>query len=166
LHRHPIATPADVNDVLWNTAEIGAETPREIRHLGEADLGRFVHKTGRTTEHTQGFVQAVYATVQVKYDLANKATFVDQIIASQAPAEEQFSDGGDSGSLVYDADNKWIGLLFAGSSGSEEEPARTIINPAGDVLREMNIELLKSGDHASAASSARRSASKRRARRK
>jgi len=144
-----IATPLNPNNVIWNTKDIGPETPATVRHLGESDLGRFVHKTGRTTEHTQGFVDAVFATVQVKYDLFQKATFVDQIIISQSPAEEAFSDGGDSGSLVYDSDNSSVGLLFAGSEGTEDEPATTIVNPMNYVLEKLNIELLSSGDHPS-----------------
>ncbi len=145
-----IATPVNPNDVIWNTKDGGPETPSEIRILSEDDLGLYVHKTGRTTEHTQGFVDALFATVQIKYDLFQKANFVDQIIISQSPAEEDFSNGGDSGSLVYDKDNKLIGLLFAGSESSEGEPATTIVNPVNFVLNQLNIELLSSGDHPSA----------------
>lgn len=142
-----IATPVNPTDVLWNVVDIGPEVPSVSRNLEEADLGIFVKKTGRTTEHTQGFVQALFATVQVKYDLFQKATFVDQIIISQPSSEEDFSNGGDSGSLIYDSDNKCIGLLFAGSEGSEEEAATTIANPISAVLRELNIEFLSPGDH-------------------
>jgi hypothetical protein len=142
-----IATPVSPNDVLWNTIDIGPATPAEKRNLGDSDIGLYAHKTGRTTEHTQGYVQAVFATVQVKYDLFQKATFVDQIIVSQSPNEEPFSQGGDSGSLVYDYDNKCIGLLFAGSEASEDEPARTIVNPMGYVMQELKIEFLAKGDH-------------------
>lgn len=153
-----IATPIKpVQDqVKWETKDIGAGVPAEIRHLGDADLGIYVRKTGRTTEHTQGFVHALYATVQVKYDLFQKATFVDQIIVSQSPSEEAFSDGGDSGSLVYDSKNKCIGLLFAGSDASDSEPAKTIVNPIHYVLRELNVELLKAGDLPAATTAARR----------
>ena len=136
--------------MLWNTLDIGPEVPREKRNLGDTDIGDFVKKSGRTTEHTQGFVQAVFATVQVKYDLFQKATFIDQIICSQSPAEEDFSAPGDSGSLVYDSQNRCVGLLFAGSEAAEGEPARTIVNPIGAVLRELNISLLAAGDHPSA----------------
>ena len=145
-----IAAPLKPGDVAWNTVDIGPEIPLKTRAIGEDDLGRFVRKTGRTTEHTQGFIQTVFVTVTVKYDLFQKATFVDQIICSQAMAEEDFSAGGDSGSLVYDYEKKCIGLLFAGSEGSETEPATTIINPIGAVLGELNIELLASGAHPSA----------------
>ncbi len=144
-----IATPVNAKDVLWSTKDIGPETPKEARILTEDDLGLYVHKTGRTTEHTQGFIQALFATVQIKYDLFLKATFVDQIIISQSPSEEDFSNGGDSGSLVYDSNNKAVGLLFAGSEGSAEEPATTIVNPIKFVLSQLNIELLLGGDHPS-----------------
>jgi hypothetical protein len=142
-----IATPVSPNDVIWNTVDIGPGVPAGKRNLGDSDIGLYVHKTGRTTEHTQGYVQAVFATVQVKYDLFQKATFVDQIIVSQSPSEETFSQGGDSGSLVYDSDNKCVGLLFAGSEASEGEPARTIVNPIGFVTQELGIEFLAEGDH-------------------
>jgi hypothetical protein len=141
-----IATPGSPKDVLWNTLDIGPGVPADKRILGAADVGLPVHKTGRTTEHTHGNVQAVFATVQVKYDLFRKATFVDQIIVSQ-PGAQPFSEGGDSGSLVYDAENKCVGLLFAGSEASEDEPARTIVNPIGYVMKELDIDFLAKGSH-------------------
>ena len=160
-----IATPTSPNDVLWNTVDIGPGTPAGTRILGEEDLGLHVHKTGRTTEHTQGFVQALFGTTQVKYDLFRKATFVDQIIVSQSPSEEAFSNGGDSGSLVYDADNQCVGLLFAGSEGSETEPAATILNPIQHVLRLLQVEMLTEGSHPTG-ETGRRAAGRRRAKKK
>lgn len=142
-----IATPFDADDLLFDTIDIGPTTPGEAREVQEADLGRYVQKTGRTTAHTQGFIQAVFGTVRVDYDLMRTATFVDQIIVSQSPAEEEFSDGGDSGSLVYDADNRCVGLLFAGSPAGDGEPARTILNPIGAVLISLGLELLAPGEH-------------------
>ncbi|MEW6207610.1 MAG: serine protease [Acidobacteriota bacterium] len=159
-----IATPVEPNSVIWNTKDVGPQTPLEARVLTEDDLGDFVHKTGRTTEHTQGFVQALFATVTVKYDLFQKATFVDQIIVSQSPAEEAFSNGGDSGSLVYDSQNRCVGLLFAGSEGSAESPATTIVNPINFVLQQLNIEFLQAGDHPSTAAARAKAAKKARRR--
>jgi hypothetical protein len=152
-----IATPLDpVRDqVIWNTRDVGAQTPATSRQLSEEDLGAAVQKTGRTTEHTNGFVQSLFATTQVKYDMFRKATFVDQIIVSQDAGQPAFSNGGDSGSLVYDADRRCIGLLFAGSEGSASEPATTIINPIQHVLRELNIEFLPAGSFPSGAASRR-----------
>jgi len=144
-----IATPIDPQDVLWNTIEIGPEMPGGGRTLSEDDLGEFVRKSGRTTEHTQGFIQALFGTVQVKYDLFKKATFVDQIIVSQSPTEEDFSNGGDSGSLVYDSTDTCIGLLFAGSPSSGGEPGTTILNPIHYVTQALDLDFLSPGDHPS-----------------
>ncbi|MHC4964223.1 MAG: chymotrypsin family serine protease [Planctomycetota bacterium] len=127
-----IATPLEAGDVLFDTIDIGASTPADVRSVTEADLGRFVHKTGRTTAHTQGFI-----------------TFVDQIIVSQSPAEEDFSGGGDSGALVYDAENCCVGLLFAGSQAGDGEPAKTILNPIDAVLTSLDLELLAPQEHPS-----------------
>jgi hypothetical protein len=144
-----IATPLDPDDVLFDTVEIGPSTPAAVLEVGEADLGRFVHKTGRSSGHTQGFIQAVFGTVRVQYELFRTATFVDQIIVSQSPAEEEFSQAGDSGSLIYDAENRCVGLLFAGSQGTEQEPAMTILNPIDAVLHGLELVLLSPGEHPS-----------------
>jgi hypothetical protein len=153
-----IATPIDPprGQVIWNTRQIGAETPSVTRVLDDEDLGLPVQKTGRTTEHTVGLVHGLYATIQVKYDLFRKATFVDQIIVSQPPDAEPFSNGGDSGSLVYDAERRCVGLLFAGSEASGDEPATTIVNPIQHVLRELDVELLSPGSFPSATPGRRR----------
>ncbi|HEY5915333.1 MAG TPA: hypothetical protein VJA21_32525 [Verrucomicrobiae bacterium] len=153
-----IATPTDParNQVIWNTRDIGPKTPALARDLGDADLGLAVQKTGRTTSHTEGFVQSLFATVQVKYDLFRQATFVDQIIVSQAASQPEFSNGGDSGSLVYDADRRCIGLLFGGSEGTANEPGITIVNPIPHVLRELNVEFLAPDSFPSAAAIRRR----------
>jgi hypothetical protein len=144
-----IATPINPADVAWNTIDFGPEIPAGGRPLDEGDLGEFVRKSGRTTEHTQGFVQALHATVQVKYSLFKKATFVDQIIISQSASEEDFSNGGDSGSLVYDSADTCIGLLFGGSPSSGDEAGTTILNPIGYVMQALDLDFLTAGDHAS-----------------
>jgi hypothetical protein len=144
-----MATPLEASDVLFDTIDIGASTPADVRSVTEADLGRFVHKTGRTTAHTQGFIQGLFGTVRVQYELFQTATFVDQIIVSQSPAEEDFSGGGDSGALVYDAENCCVGLLFAGSQAGDGEPAKTILNPIDAVLTALDLELLAPREHPS-----------------
>ena len=142
-----IATPREPDLVVWNTVDVGPGTPARARDLDESDLGRPVHKTGRTTEHTRGFVQALFGTTQVKYDMFKKATFVDQIVVSSSAGQPPFSNGGDSGSLVYDEENQCVGLLFAGSQGTETEPGTTILNPIAHVLRLLEVELLTPGSH-------------------
>lgn len=147
-----IATPIepDGSQVAWNTRDIGAETPARVRSLGELDMGLAVQKTGRSTEHTEGFVHSLFAAVRVQYGSFGSGVFVDQIIVSQPPEAPRFSDGGDSGSLVYDSDRRCLGLLFAGGEATANDAATTVINPIGHVLSELNIAVLEPGEFPSA----------------
>jgi len=147
-----IATPLAPagGQVVWTTRDIAAETPARRRSLEETDLGLPVRKTGRTTEHTEGIVGSLFAAVRVAYGASGSAVFVDQIIASQPQDAPRFSDGGDSGSLVYDSDDRCIGLLFGGGDAADDNPATTIINPIDHVLRELNIAFLEPGEFPSA----------------
>ncbi len=144
-----IARPINNNDLTWFTRDIGAERPYKWRTLTLDDLGVAVRKTGRTTEHTTGFIEGLFATTSVKFGMFRKATFVDQITISYLPAEESFSAGGDSGSLIYDFDDFTVGLLFAGSEGSGGEAGMTIANPMNFVINELEIEMLQPGEHPS-----------------
>lgn len=139
-----IASPINAADVLQDVKDIGSIVPKTSRNITVDDLGQYVHKTGRTTEHTSGYIDTVSATVSVKYGLFEKATFVDQIIIEQVLAEEDISAGGDSGSAVFDREDNLIGLLFAGSERNEEEgqPATAIINPTKHVFNLLDLELL------------------------
>ena len=139
-----IATPINPKDVVHEIKDVGAAIPTEARDITLDDLGTFVRKSGRTTEHTTGYVDAVNATVTVKYGLFQKATFVDQIIIEQVLVEEDIAAGGDSGSAVLDNDNKLIGLLFAGSERDDGagEPATAIVNPIKHVFNLLNLEAL------------------------
>jgi hypothetical protein len=107
----------------------------EIRGIGmvsgtkPATLGMRVRKSGRTTDYTEGNITLLNATVNVAYG-SKTGRFTGQII-SQA-----MSQGGDSGSLIVDtAENKAVGLLFAGSN------LATIFNPIDKVLNALNVNL-------------------------
>lgn len=90
-----------------------------------------VRKYGRTTQLTNGRVDAVNATVNVGYD-SGTARFVRQIIIKPG----KFSAGGDSGSLIVTQDgNHPVGLLFAGSS------LVTIANPIDEVLSHFGVSI-------------------------
>ena len=145
-----IATPLEpaAEYVGWDTQNIGPETPGKIRTLGDGDLGLAVQKTGRTTGHTKGSIQGLYATVQVNYGEAGNAVFTDQVIISQPLGQDDFSRGGDSGSLVYDDQNACIGLLFAGSESTARDPGTTIITPIDVVMKELQLELIAPGTFA------------------
>lgn len=144
----PLA-PAE-SQVVWSTRDIAVETPARRRSLDEADLGLAVEKTGRTTGHTKGFVQGLFAALRVDYGASGSGVFVDQIIASQPAEAPRFSAGGDSGSLIYDSDRHCIGLLFAGGDAADGNAATTIINPIDHVLRELDIAFLEPGEFPSA----------------
>ncbi|MGH6611815.1 MAG: hypothetical protein ACRECQ_16345, partial [Burkholderiaceae bacterium] len=54
-----------------------------------------------------------------------------------------FSDGGDSGALIVDANGLAVGLLFAGSeSGGRNGKGVTFANPIGTVLEKLKVELI------------------------
>ena len=129
-----IARPVrNVVDAALGKPLSDADVSDEILEIGTVSgtvsgtIGMPVKKSGRTTGLTQGQITAVAATIRVFYGLTRTARFRDQLVASA------LSQGGDSGSLIVDADNRAIGLLFAGSSNT------TILNPIGEVERLLGI---------------------------
>jgi hypothetical protein len=112
----------------------------QIRSIGQilgtkpAALGMRVRKSGRTTDYTEGMITLLNATVSVGYSTSagkRTARFVGQIIC------QPMSQGGDSGSLIVDtAENKAVGLLFAGST------AATIFSPIDAVLDALGVDLV------------------------
>lgn len=110
----------------------------EIRGIGRitgaipASLGMRVRKSGRTTDYTEGTVTLINATVNVAYNTSigqRTARFTGQVFTTA------MSQGGDSGSLIVDANSQnAVGLLFAGSN------VATIFNPIDLVLNALNIK--------------------------
>lgn len=105
----------------------------------EASIGLDVQKYGRTTGHTQGEVSELNVTVDVcmepagPFNCKSSARFENQI--GITPGD--FSDGGDSGSLIVTDDNDKdpVGLLFAGSD------TRTLANPIDVVLDRFAVHI-------------------------
>jgi hypothetical protein len=100
-----------------------------------AVLGMQVGKTGRTTQLTNGRITAVGVTINVNFGAAGVARFEDQIAITGNSG--LFSQGGDSGSLIWrwDATRAPVGLLFAGGGGT------TFANRIGRVLDALDINL-------------------------
>jgi hypothetical protein len=100
-----------------------------------ATLGLAVGKSGRTTQLTSGTVTAVGVTINVNYGAGRVGRFVNQI-AVRAPSGD-FSQGGDSGSLIWtwDARRAPVALLFAGGGGT------TFGNPIATVLRALDVQI-------------------------
>lgn len=113
--------------------DIGTPAPEVVAPA----LGMAVQKSGRTTGHTFGSIEAISVTVDVAYGKRcgqgrQIARFVDQILVTPG----SFSAGGDSGSLVLEAGAaapRAVGLLFAGGD------AHTLANPIADVLTSLCV---------------------------
>jgi hypothetical protein len=125
VNRVDAALARPVSPQLVSNAILYVGTPTGT---GEATLGMRVQKTGRTTGHTTGVISQIEATMRIQYD-NRSALFTGQLVA------DAMSKPGDSGSAVLDMDGRVVGLLFAGSDYT------TIINPIGEVLSALNVEL-------------------------
>jgi S1-C subfamily serine protease len=114
----------DFQDVERNVLWLGY--PREF--CARVRIGQVLRKTGRTTSFTSAQVQAVNTTIDVSYG-GRTARFARQIVTTALAAP------GDSGSLVMDANERPVGLLFA----SAERAA--ILNPIGFVESLLQIRV-------------------------
>jgi len=103
--------------------------------------GETVSKIGRTTGLTQGTVSAIEVdNVAVGYD-HGQAQF-DQQIEIQGSGASAFSQGGDSGSLVFDQNLTPVALLFAGSDqGGSNNLGVSYANPLQGVLDALGIDI-------------------------
>jgi len=120
-----VARPISDSDVLDEILEIGTVTGTV-----QATLGMPVMKSGRTTGFTTGTITVLDATVEVSYGFGRVAQFENQIVSTP------MSQGGDSGSLVVDADSRRaVGLLFAGSTQA------TVFNPIQSVLDALGVSI-------------------------
>jgi len=111
-------------EVYWNGYVKGWLKKEEV------EVGTVIKKTGRTTGYTTAEITSVDATIDVNFGNNRVARFQDQILTTP------FSEGGDSGSLVTDSENRAIGLLFAGS------PDVTILNQIENVRSLLRIDFV------------------------
>ncbi len=119
---------------------LGAAPPGTSSTGGKGEngtVGMVVAKSGRTTGLTCASISAIDATVQVDYfkDCAETESYLTKTYSNQIEIEgNQFSDAGDSGSLVVDtADAEPVGLFFAGGA-STSGASEGVANPVGTVL--------------------------------
>lgn len=133
---------------------------------GDIKIGESARKFGRTTGYTEGSVFSIYLDIWIHYDRTGQSAFFhDQfLVAPAAPAFAKFVDKGDSGSLVVDAEQHALGLIFAGMSDAPDTPAEPpaaapdqtdaeankyqrlegygVANSISEVMDRLNIELL------------------------
>jgi hypothetical protein len=133
----------------------------------DVEIGEAVRKFGRTTGYTEGKIFSICLDISIRYDRTGKSAFFqDQfLIEPDLPQFTKFVSGGDSGSLLVDAEQHAIGLIFAGMSELPESlpvPSNTkavagidpatdrpkriesygVANPISEVLDRLKIELL------------------------
>jgi hypothetical protein len=100
-------------------------------------LGGVVRKRGRATGLTVARVASVDATLSVDYgDGLGVRTLRDQVRV--AAVGGRFGDYGDSGAVLVDADNRIVGLYFAGDACGSVGYA----NPIARVLDELDVDVL------------------------
>ena len=109
-----------------------------------ATLQLTVAKSGRTTGLTCASVSALSLDVKVDYfqDCAETKPYLTKTFTNQfAISGKQFSDAGDSGSLVVDAGNaEPVGLFFAGGIDASGV-GQGVANPVADVLGELSAQV-------------------------
>jgi hypothetical protein len=133
----------------------------------DIEPGEVARKFGRTTGYTEGSVFSICLDIWIRYDRTGQSAFFqDQfLIEPSLPDFQKFVAKGDSGSLVVDADQHAIGLIFGGMSELPEslrvppniagvaeteppidKPKRIegygVANPISEVLDGLRIELL------------------------
>ncbi len=88
-------------------------------------LGMFVHKSGRTTGYTEGFIDGVQMSLSIQYHVGLRPLQnVFRIVPRPGAGHVEISMGGDSGSVwVDEASGKGVGLHFAGETGNQPEQA-------------------------------------------
>jgi len=139
-----IATIADGVDVEPNLLQ-GLVKGKDRRLAGVGadflDEGTIVYKLGRTTGATIGRITAFEVdNVVIQYDRGQLR--YDGQIEIEGNSDRAFSAGGDSGSIIVDADGKALALLFAGGdTGGSNGLGLTYANPIQTVLTDLDVEL-------------------------
>jgi len=136
-----IALVGDCNQTLVVPEIIDIGLPRSSTRT--ALIGQTVQKHGRTTGHTVGVVKAIDADVTVNYKVGDQELLAqfDRQIEVQRDGSTPFSEGGDSGSLIVDAETREpVALLFAG--GEKNGVKSTFANPIDLVLQHYGVTVV------------------------
>jgi hypothetical protein len=109
-----------------------------------AAINMTVAKSGRTTGLTCAGISAINLDVEVSYfsNCAETDPYYTKTYSNQiAISGNQFSDAGDSGSLVVDTgDAEPVGLFFAGGV-DQNNVSEGVANPVSDVLGELSSQM-------------------------
>ena len=133
----------------------------------DIEIGEAVRKFGRTTGYTEGQIFSICLDIWIRYDRTGQSAFFqDQFLIEPDLSQfTEFVSSGDSGSLLVDAKQHAVGLIFAGMAELPESlrarsntkavteidpaidrPKRIesygVANPIGEVLNRLKIDLL------------------------
>jgi hypothetical protein len=129
----------------------------------DIEVRETVRKFGRTTGYTEGHIFSIYLDIWVRYDRAGQSAFFQNqlLIEPELPEFRKFVEKGDSGSLLVDAKQNALGLVFAGMGKLPESMQKSqtvesditagdvkrienygVANPISEVLQRLKIELL------------------------
>ena len=118
-----------------------------ITGIDTPTLGMLVMKSGRTTAITRGVVDGVSLSVSINYGDPGVVSFSNQVhIVPRAPwpaVDYEVSMGGDSGSVwMNEANNRAVGLHFAGETDPAPASENAICSPMGPIAAELNFSFL------------------------
>jgi hypothetical protein len=133
----------------------------------DIEVGEAARKFGRTTGYTEGRIFSIYLDIWIRYDRTGQSAFFQNqfLIEPTLPKFAKFVSKGDSGSLLVDAEQHAIGLIFAGmaevpkspqalpniesilgTDPATNQPKRIesygVANPISEVLDRLKIDLL------------------------
>lgn len=136
FHTHDSAI-AKVYPELYESGLVDLEYPhinRKLSGLGIPKVGDIVYKCGRTTGFTSGRIIATNGEFVINYGLG-PVKFKDVVLTNA------ISEGGDSGSILFDNNMNMVGLLFAGSSKV------TLYNNMRDVVDYYGLNLIDNDNY-------------------
>ena len=119
------------------TVKAGIGSIQEINQIGviagtaAAVFGETVRKVGRTTGLTTGTVTAVSDPASS----SSGPTYINQVRVAPIAGVPKFSDSGDSGSVIVNASNQVVALLWGGNTGP------SVANNIADVLAAFGITI-------------------------
>jgi hypothetical protein len=125
-------------------------------HKADVEPGEPARKFGRTTGYTEGHVFSIYLDIWIRYARTGQSAFFQNqfLIEPDLPEFTKFVEKGDSGSLLVDAKQNALGLIFGGMTKLPESLQKSaandvkridsygVANPITEVLDRLKIELL------------------------
>ena len=155
LQKFVALTKAKANLVDCATAKLVADIEFDLDRLTglgtlaglsdrALDPGLRVAKVGRTTGVRRGRISAFEIDgLVIDYGRVTGNLIFDDTLEIDSTTSLPFSDGGDSGSLIVDADKKAVAQLFGGSDqGGRGKLGVTYATPIRRVLDALKVDLL------------------------